>query len=175
MSVGKKTISFSLSEKGIDQALKELEVYKQELKRKTLLLREKIAKRLAEEAQRGFQDAVVDDLIHENPKPAQVVVTVDNRGDLTVVIADGEDAVWVEFGTGVYHNGSAGSSPHPSGTELGMTIGGYGKGYGNRKVWGYYEDGELHKTHGTPAAMPMAKAVTAVCDALPELVKEVFG
>lgn len=106
---------------------------------------------------------------------AQVDVSVDNRGSVTVVVASGEDAVWVEFGAGVYHNGSPGSSPHPHGAELGMTIGGFGKGNGKKEVWGFYENGELKLSRGTPARMPMALAITTVCNDIQSIAKEVFG
>lgn len=173
--MGKRVISFGLSEKEIDRALRELADYKQEIIQKTEILREKVAERLAEEAKTGFSGAVVDDLVKGGQKFAQVDVSVDSRGSVTVVVASGEDAVWVEFGAGVYHNGSPGSSPHPNGAELGMTIGGFGKGNGKKKVWGYYEDGELKLTRGTPARMPMARAVTTVCNDIKEIAKEVFG
>ena len=101
-------------------------------------------------------------------------VSIDERENVSIVIAAGEDAVWVEFGAGVYHNGSAGSSPHPEGSKLGFTIGGYGKGMGKRQTWGFYEDGELRLTHGTPAVMPMYNAVKAVCDEIADIAKEVF-
>ena len=173
--MGKRVISFGLSTKEIDRALRELADYKQEIIQKTELLRDKVAERLAEEAKTGFSGAVVDDLVKGGQKLAQVDVSVDNRGSVTVVVASGEDAVWVEFGAGVYHNGSPGSSPHPNGAELGMTIGGFGKGNGKKEVWGYYEDGELKLTRGTPARMPMARAVTTVCNDIKEIAKEVFG
>lgn len=173
--MGKRVISFGLSTKEIDRALRELADYKQEIIQKTELLRDKVAERLAEEAKTGFSGAVVDDLVKGGQKFAQVDVSVDNRGSVTVVVASGEDAVWVEFGAGVYHNGSPGSSPHPNGAELGMTIGGFGKGNGKKEVWGYYEDGELKLTRGTPARMPMARAVTTVCNDIKEIAKEVFG
>lgn len=173
--MGKRVISFGLSEKEIDRALRELADYKQEIIQKAELLRDKVAERLAEEAKTGFSGAVVDDLVKGGQKFAQVDVSVDSRGSVTVVVASGEDAVWVEFGAGVYHNGSPGSSPHPNGAELGMTIGGFGKGNGKKKVWGYYEDGELKLTRGTPARMPMARAVTTVCNDIKEIAKEVFG
>ena len=173
--MGKKVISFGLSEKEIDRVLRELADYKQEIIRKTELLRDKVAERLAEEAKTGFSGAVVDDLVKGGQKFAQVDVSVDNRGSVTVVVASGEDAVWVEFGAGVYHNGSPGSSPHPNGAELGMTIGGFGKGNGKKEVWGFYEDGELKLSRGTPARMPMARAVTTVCNEIKEIAKEVFG
>ena len=173
--MGKRVISFGLSEKEIDRALRELADYKQEIIQKAELLRDKVAERLAEEAKTGFNGAVVDDLVKGGQKFAQVDVSVDSRGSVTVVVASGEDAVWVEVGAGVYHNGSPGSSPHPNGAELGMTIGGFGKGNGKKKVWGYYEDGELKLTRGTPARMPMARAVTTVCNDIKEIAKEVFG
>ena len=94
---------------------------------------------------------------------------------ITTVIAEGEDAVWCEFGAGVYHNGSAGSSPNPYGKDLGFTIGNYGKGYGKRTAWGYFEDGELVITRGTPASMPMYNAVQEVARKAIEIAREVFG
>lgn len=173
--MGRKIISFGLSTSEIDRAMKELADYKQEILQKTELLREKVAERLADEAKNGFSGAVVDDLTRGGQRFAQVDVSVDNRGSVTVVVASGEDAVWVEFGAGVYHNGSSGSSPHPHGAELGMTIGGFGKGNGKKEVWGFYEEGELKLTRGTPARMPMALAVTTVCNDIQAIAKEVFG
>lgn len=173
--MGKRVISFGLSVQDIDRAMKELADYKQDILKKTELLRERVAERLCVEAQSGFNGAVVDDLVRGGQKFAQVRVTVDNRGDMTVVVADGQDAVWIEFGAGVYHNGSPGSSPHPHGVELGMTIGGFGKGNGKKETWGYYEEGTLKLTHGTPAVMPMARAVTTVCNEIAEIAREVFA
>lgn len=173
--MGRKVISFGLSTSEIDRAMRELADYKQEILQKTELLREKVAERLADEAKNGFSGAVVDDLTRGGQRFAQVDVSVDNRGSVTVVVASGEDAVWVEFGAGVYHNGSPGSSPHPHGAELGMTIGGFGKGNGKKEVWGFYEEGELKLTRGTPARMPMALAVTTVCNDIQAIAKEVFG
>lgn len=171
----KTVISFGLSEREIGKAIKELEQYKQELIRKTALLREKVAYRIAELAQSGFNGAVVDDVLNRGVKTARVTVSLSNTDDVSLVIAYGEDAVWVEFGAGVYHNGSAGSSPHPNGSELGFTIGDYGKGMGKREVWGYYERDELRLTHGTPAIMPMYNAVKTVCDEITSIAREVWG
>ena len=174
--MGKKIIRISLSEKDIDRAIKELEQYKQEIIRKTELLRTQIAERVANLAQSGFSGAVVDDLTGESggARKADVRVSIDERENVSVIIAAGEDAVWVEFGAGVYHNGSAGSSPHPKGSEHGFTIGGYGKGMGKRQTWGFYEDGELRLTHGTPAIMPMYNAMKTVCDEIADIAKEMF-
>lgn len=172
--MAKKVISFGLSEKEIDRAIKELEQYKKEIIRKTTLLRVKIAERIETEVRSGFSGAVVDDLLKGGKKTAQVSVSMDNKENVSVVIAAGEDAIWVEFGAGVFHNGSAGTSPHPKGSELGFTIGGYGKGMGKKDTWGYYENGELKLTHGTPATMPMYRAVRTVCSEIAEIAREVF-
>lgn len=172
--MGKKVIRFGLSVGDINKAIKELEQYKQDIIRKTDLLREKVAERLAELSKTGFSGAVVDDLLNGTRKTAQVEVRIENRENLTVVIASGKDAVWVEFGAGVHHNGSSGVSPHPKGAELGFTIGGYGKGMGRKDVWGFYENGELRLTYGAPAMMPMYNAAKTVCDEISEIAKEVF-
>lgn len=176
MSVGRKVIKFGLSVQEIDQAIKELEQYKKDIASKTELLRKKVAERIESLAENGFSGAIVDDLMQGSggARKAQVTTSVDERGDISVVIAAGEDAVWVEFGAGVYHNGSAGSSPHPNGVELGFTIGGYGKGMGARETWGFYEDGVLRLTHGTPAVMPMYNAMKTVCDEISDIAKDVF-
>lgn len=174
--MGKKVIRISLSEKDIDRSIKELEQYKREIIRKTELLRTRIAERIANLAQSGFNGAIVDDLTEGSGGvgKADVRISIDERENVSVVIAAGEDAVWVEFGAGVFHNGSAGGSLHPKGSELGFTIGGYGKGMGKRQTWGFYEDGELRLTHGTPAVMPMYNALKTVCDEIVDVVKEVF-
>ena len=102
-------------------------------------------------------------------------MSVSERGDISVIVADGEDAVWVEFGAGVYHNGSAGSSPNPYGAQLGFTIGSYGKGYGKANAWGYYdENNNLVLTRGTPASMPMYRAAQAVAKQSLKIAREVF-
>lgn len=172
--MGKKVITFGLSAREINRAIKELEQYKQEIIRKTDLLREKVADRLAELVKSGFAGAVVDDLLRGGQRTAQVDVTIEDRENVTLVIASGEDAIWAEFGAGVHHNGSPGSSPHPKGSELGFTIGSYGKGMGKKDVWGFYEDGELRLTHGAPATMPMYNALKTVCDEISEIAREVF-
>lgn len=172
--MGKKVIKVGLSESEIENAIKELTQYKQDIIRKTNLLREKVAKRIAETAQSGFGKAVIDDLLGGDQRKANVSVNITSKGDVSVVIASGEDAVWAEFGAGVYHNGSIGGSPHPKGVEFGFTIGGYGKGRGKRQTWGFYEDGELHLTHGAPASMPMYNAVKTVCKEIVKIAREVF-
>ena len=173
--MGKKVIKVGLSTKGINAAIKELERYEREIARKADTIRERVAERIQALAQSGFNGAVVDDLIGEGQRTADVKVDVTHGDNISIVITNGDDAIWVEFGAGVYHNGAVGSSPHPRGAEFGFTIGTYGKGFGARKAWGFRdEDGELHLTHGAPAVMPMYNAVKSVCNEIDSIAREVF-
>lgn len=175
----KTQIEFELTEDSIDDAIKALKKYKKDLQSKCEQMRERVAEKLREKAQTGFDNALLEDIVTVGGGGynANVIVTTSpgNDNDVTLVIASGEDAVWVEFGAGVYYNGSAGSSPNPYGSSLGFTIGSYGKGNGKKETWGFYKDGELKLTHGTPAARPMFKAVETIMRDIDEIVGEVFG
>lgn len=170
-----KTITFELSDKGINDALKQLRMYRMAVENKTKELQNRIAERISQEALANFASAVCDDLVNGGTRPASVGISIETGETTSVVIASGTDAVFCEFGAGVYHNGAVGSSPHPKGAELGMTIGSYGKGYGARRVWGYYEGDTLVLTRGTPASMSMYNAFKAVCDEIYTIAKEVFA
>lgn len=172
-----KTISMTLDVASIDAAIAELNKYKDEFQEKVRRLREMIGERIAWSASRGFNSALVEDVVIGPEPVANVQVTVEHPfKNLTVVLADGPDAIFIEFGAGVYNNGAAGTSPHPWGAERGYLIGEYGKGRGKRKAWGYYTaDGDKVITHGTPAAMPMYRGMQDAIRVINELVREVFG
>ena len=170
-----KTIRFNLSVSGIGRAISELKAYKRDIARKTEIFQKRFAEEVAKLAQSGFDSSYLDYQVDGETTPATVSVDVTSDGNTSFVTAYGEDAVWIEFGAGVYYNGASGSSPHPKGQELGYTIGSYGKGQGKRKVWGYYRDGELILTHGTPATMPMYNALKQACDNIWSIAREVFG
>ncbi len=173
--MSKKVIRFSLNPTDIDKAIRELKQYQIEFQKKVDTYRKRVAEEIAVSASLNFSNAGMEDVLKGSMRKPNVTVNVDERGGISVVVANGEDAVWCEFGAGVYHNGSVGSSPHPYGNGLGFTIGSYGKGYGKRTTWGYYQDGELVLTHGTPASMPMYNAVQEVTKRAIEIAREVFG
>ena len=160
----------------IDSAVREIREYSAWVQRKTEELRQRVAYFIAKDASAVFNSAVADDLIGEGAVIGSVDVVVEDNGNMTLVIANGEDAVFMEFGAGVYYNGSVGSSPNPLGAGLGYTIGSYGKGNGRKNVWGFKgSDGQLHLTHGVPASMPMYKAMMAVVNDIEQIAREVFG
>ena len=169
-----KTIKCSLSVSSIEKAIKELNSYKEWLEKKTVQLRNQIALEIGVLAETKFNGAIYDDVLHEGMKVPDVRVDADDKGNISVVVAYGKEAVFAEFGAGVYYNGPVGSYPHPNTPPGIVAIGTYGKGYGARKVWGYYENGELKLTHGTPASMPMYHAVQEIIPKIPEIARKVF-
>ena len=174
--MARKVISFSLNDKEIDKAINELKKYKQDFLKKVEIYRKRMAEEIANSASFNFSGATMEHTIGGISRKPDVSVNVSERGDISVVVANGEDAVWCEFGAGVYFNGSVGTSRNPYGIELGFTIGSYGKGYGKGNAWGYYdESGELVITRGTPATMPMYNAAKEVTKNAIKIAREVFG
>ena len=172
--MAKRVITSSLNTKDIDRVIKELKQYKIEFQKKVDTYRKRIAEEIAVNASLNFGSSVIDDRLRGGPRKPNVVVDVNDRGNISVVVANGEDAVWCEFGAGVYHNGSAGSSPNPYGKKLGFTIGSYGFGRGKQTAWGYYDNGEVVITRGTPASMPMYNAAQEVTKKAIEIAEEVW-
>lgn len=175
--MSKTTIRFGLDASEINRAIREINKFKQDFRKKVDTYRKRIADEIAVQASLNFGSSVVDDVIHGGSSHiAEVSVSVSDRGSISVVVADGEDAIWCEFGAGVYHNGSAGSSPNPYGSDLGFTIGSYGDGHGKQQAWGYYDENEqLVITRGTPATMPMYNAAQEVLRKAISIAREVFA
>lgn len=160
---------------GNAQGLAKLVSYRDRVKSIQDVMSFEVANEIARRAELLFSSAIVDDLVNKSARTANVTVSTTTSGALSLVIASGSDAIWAEFGAGVYHNGSPGMSPHPRGNELGFIIGNYGLGHGKKQTWGYYEDGELILTHGTPAAMPLYRATREVAEDLIGIVRDVIG
>ena len=166
----------------ISAAIAKLDDYSRWVQTKADELRERLGDMIRDKAQPVFNASVADNVFRvvdgsfvDETEFGKVEVYVISSQDLTVVFADGEDAIFMEFGAGVYYNGAVGSSPNPWGANLGLTIGSYGPN-GAKETWGYYgEDGELHLTHGTPASMPLYRAVQSVRQDIVQIAKEVFG
>lgn len=165
----------SLSKDSIQNAINELETYKNSLQFKTSIY----AQRLAEEGLKVIEarkntyrgDADGNDL--------QTYVWLDYSGSTTTatLVLSGKDVAFIEFGAGIHYNTSVGSSLHPKGQELGMTIGSYGKGQGANDSWVYYDEelARFKTSHGTRAAMPMQGADDAIKAKFFAIAKEVFG
>lgn len=84
-------------------------------------------------------------------------VTKTGEGTVGTVTAYGTDAPFVEFGAGVRINSNR-EYPGTIPDEI-VGLGQYGKGYGNRRAWGFYmvegDPESLYLTLGTPMQHPM--------------------
>lgn len=170
------TISLNpFDQASIDAAIQQVKEYRDSIPVKAEILRRRVAEEIASLSETGFNGAGYDDVLGEGMKVPDVQVSVDDKDKVSVVVAYGKEAVFAEFGAGVYYNGPAGSSPHPWGPGNVFLIGTYGKGYGARKVWGYYDEtGTLKLTHGTPASMPMYHAEQEVIGKIVDIARDVF-
>lgn len=159
----------------LDKVINAIEKYRKTTIERINVLAEKVATDIAMEAANLFDMATVNVQPSGGFENVSVEVSVDLAGDVMYVIARGEEAVFVEFGSGVFYNGSAGGSPHPEGARLGMTIGDYGLGNGKKEAWAYTDNnGDIVVTRGTPAAMPMYRAMRDTANHIYEIAKGIF-
>lgn len=176
-----RTISMKLTKESIDKAVKQLQEYQKWVNKKTYKLVDELTKVGIPVIEDNIQKATYtyDGKIRSGSDTEHTThVNISGNGNSIVanLIVNGEEIMFIEFGAGVYYNGSAGASPHPKGSANGMVIGSYGKGHGVKKVWGYYDDnGELILTHGVKATMPVYKAEMAIIEEYVNVARRVFG
>jgi len=168
-----KKINISLSKKSIQDAIKEIEAYKRQfIDRNELFVR-----RLAE-----LGIPVIDQNIAvaqgDSDKNHNTYIKINSFGSYSEakLVVEGSDLLFIEFGSGIHYNGSAGTRAHPKGEEFGYTIGSYGKGQGSKDFWFYYADtGEAVMSHGTEATMPVFRASQEIIQNIRRIAREVFG
>ena len=157
---------FSLSQKGINDAIAYLESYKKQLILKTQKLLEELAKIGIREADARFAEASNEatDTSHAYIKS---VSFANDRVTMDICVT-GDDLIFIEFGAGVHYNGHKGESAH-RGQKFRekypeFRIGKYGTN--GEKEWSlgandyWYYDG--NKTYGTKATMPVYGAYQAM-------------
>lgn len=168
-----KTIKCSLNSKSIQNAIKQLNDYKRTLVSKNELF----VQRLSE-----LGIPVIDQNIllaqGDSDKSHNTYIKINSFGSFSqaVLVCEGKDLLFIEFGAGVHYNGNAGSSPHPKGEQFGYTIGSYGKGQGQNDSWIYEsETGEWARSYGTEATMPMYQASVRIMQNIRKIAKDVFA
>lgn len=160
-------ITTSLSEREINNAIQLLQNYKREFLEREKRLVEGLAEIGLKEASVRFTTAMYDGT-------NDVSVHLDETNHGYAIVADGKAVAFIEFGAGVYHNGS---EPYPNPRPGGIVgIGEYGEGHGKQKAWGYLDENqELVITRGNPAAMPMWYASEEIKNSVLKVVREVYG
>lgn len=163
-----KVIKFTLSSASIQNAIKSVEAFRDSLERKTNEMLEKLSYIGAKEASIRFTRAIYDAGVNDSTVSTE---TIDGG---YCIKAEGKAVAFIEFGAGVCHNsGEPYPNPRPSGI---VGIGEYGEGHGKQNTWGFTdESGQLHITHGNPAAMPMWHASEEMRKEITRLFMEVFG
>lgn len=167
-----KVIKFSLDPREIEKAIKELREYRRELNAKlekfiTLLLEDGITV-----ARTQLMSTVGDSV------QGIIGFGVDNDGEImsATVSLEGKDALFIEFGAGIAYNTGR---QHPLADEFGYGVGTYpSKHPPNRAMnpgyWYYRENGELVRSIGTGASMPIFTAAETMRNNLIKRASEVF-
>lgn len=162
-----KTIQLKLSEKGVQNAMKELVAYKQWVCEKEQELRQRLASIGATVASISFSRAIYNGT-------NDVSVRVDDTGSVAVIYAEGESVAFIEFGSGSKYGYG-----HPQAKEFGVGPGTYpteandGKGWWDNPRGWWYAHGK--HSYGNPPAMAMYRAVEAMTEQITVIAEEVFG
>ena len=180
--MAKKTvINVTLSEHGIDAAIKEVKAYKRTMYGKM--------QRLITAMCKEGEAYAIAHVTHIDTGETVGSIHGYRKGNSGVIVAGGQ-AIWLEFGTGVYWNGNPNGSPHPDGERLGFRIGEYGEQHGLNQGWFYPTDdpryeivrhtqnGDVHTgygyTHGIKADMFMLNTELELKRQFPELARKTF-
>lgn len=153
-------------------AIGKVKAIKKEWQRKAKEAEKLIAEELANLINENLMNvAIADDLI--NVKEHQEVHTapgVEARARGNTVTVYGENAVFIEFGAGIYHNGGV-DNPLSKAVQFDTSIGSYGKGHGNEPYW-FVAHNLISR--GTPAYMPINNAIEQIVPMIPTIVRQVF-
>lgn len=158
-----KTIQVELTNKSINNAIKELRKYKLWIEQKEKELRLRLAQLGATVASIQFSRAIYNGT-------NDVTVRVDDTGSVAVIYAEGESVAFIEFGSGAKYGYG-----HPQAGEFGVGPGTYPDGKGHwddPKGWWY---GSGQHSYGNPPAMAMYGAVQAITEQVTRIAKEVFS
>lgn len=178
-----KQITMNLSTSSVQNAIKELRQYQQDLNRKC----EEFCQRLTE-----LGKITAEARVNESPLGKYTIVTTDIQPEKTgckaMLIATGvtkstdygdvNTLLFIEFGAGIHYN----PVDNPKAGELGFGVGTFpGQTHAFEDGW-WYPDGVDEKgstiwkyTHGTRATMPMYGASTEMLLNVRKIAKEVFG
>lgn len=178
--MAKKNIKINLfDQKSIQNAIKQIEQYRDDLPRKCQQLCERLTEEGVKVADMAINSVPIGRTItlttDINPSKmwCQAIMKMTGRETRT---EDGRiffTALAIEFGAGIRYNPTA----NPKSSEFGMGVGTFpGQTHAFQDGWYYLgNDGEWHYSHGIQASMPMYKASVEMKQKIDTIVKEVFG
>lgn len=157
-------IVVELTNKSINQAIKELQAYKLWIQTKEAELRSRLAMLGATVASIRFSGAIAT--------TNNISVRVEDDGSTATIYAEGEEVAFIEFGTGIKYGYG-----HPDAGRFGFGPGTWsdgpeGKGHWDNENGWWYGSGK--HTYGNPPAMAMYDAVKAITEQVTQIAREVF-
>lgn len=167
----KKVINVKLDPHSIEEAIKELQAYKEDLERRVTLLLKTLTDRGVNIAK---AKVVEHGIIHDNNLTNSINGFV--KGDTGFIRVDDIYAVFFEFGTGPVGS----QNPHPLGSSY-KSEGWYTAADGKPmdKLYGWHPLGDdedaYFYTQGQKAKPFMYETALKLRDEFPAIVKEVFG
>lgn len=177
-----RRIQVPFTVKGLKELLNDVQTYEQQLLETRT---QQFLDRLAEQGVTIAKESVssyphLDDLAGTLPTVNRVEAKPGGEGFIAEVTLNGKDAIFLEFGAGVYYNTPLGTSPHPQGDELGYTIGSYSNpGHAGEDYWrlpsGIKTNGGKNYTHGVKAIMPLHEAAMYIRSVWEDTARSVFG
>ena len=151
-----KDIIIKMSTASINDAIKELQDIQADFERKLDLFVRTLVNDGVAVARTWIQSSATLE------RDASVLWQVNQFGDIyrAQITMDGKDALFIEFGSGIYYNPQ--DTPHAG--KYGMGIGTYpGQTHAFQNGWWYYDEyGQSKYSHGTQATMPMYHASESI-------------
>lgn len=169
-----KKIRISLSEKSIQNAIKEIEAYKREFQRKNQIFIDRLSKIGLDVVQ-----ATMESIPAEEKGSYYTEIVNNSHGDIigAAIKLTGDKILFLEFSAGIAYGTD--SYPLPSGDKYGMGTYPSKKeksDWDNPSGWWYVdENGQKHHSYGNRAYMPMYHAEEAIVLAVRQVAREVFG
>lgn len=170
-------IKVRLSDAGLRDAERQIQEYKATLNKKARALAFRLSWLGLEVAKVRFANA-------EYAGSNDVKCHINQKDKTCTIVAEGKAVAFIEFGTGIHHNGYGGELPPGVGAH-----GSYGQGKGAGRRWYYYGDpgnagtyvdtvpgkGQLNYTSGNDAAMAMWGAVEEMASQVEATWREVWN
>ena len=170
-------IKVRLSDAGLRDAERQIQEYKATLNRKARALAFRLSWLGLEVAKVRFENA-------EYAGSNDVKCHINQKDKTCTIVAEGKSVAFIEFGTGIHHNGYGGHLPPGVGAH-----GSYGQGKGVGRRWYYYGDpgnagtyvdtvpgkGQLNYTDGNEPAMAMWGAVEEMASQVEATWREVWS
>lgn len=166
-----RTIQVDLSKSSIRNAIKQLEEYNKSLLDKNDLFVKKLAQLGVDIAEQ--QIAMADGDSNKYHDIRIIPHSFGNYSQATIRL-DGEDILFIEFGSGIHYNPT--DPEHAS--KFGYGVGTYpGQTHAFDTDGWWYRDsiGDKHHSYGTRATSPMLKASNVIINEVRRIAREVYG